>query len=196
MTDSHTDTISHRFQLSYHGQRHFHGQQSFIDLTDILMRSYPSLNAPVGNAPPWGGPFQNLVRPQIETESTRQLSCDVVFGLPSADCRGTGICRISARSGGSPTPYLRKQSCQSTVGLLFPIEGGNGVSLVLTTGLLCSKLYKEHLRHGTLKIEEACPLPEDVIERLGLRVAAIQPGTYTIQQSAGFLRIDFNNHLV
>jgi len=160
------------------------------------MRSYSSLNAPVGNAPPWGGPFQNLIRPQLETESSRQLSCDVVFGLPSADCRGTGVCRISARSSGSPTPYLRKERCQSTVGLLFPIEGGNGVSLLLTVGLLCTKLYKQHLRHGTLKIEEACPLPSEVIERLGLSINAIQPGAYTVQHAAGFIRIDFKQHLV
>lgn len=155
------------------------------------MRSYPSLNAPLDNAPPWGEPFQNLIRPQQEVESSRQLSCDVVFGSPSADCRGTGVCRISARSSGRLSPLLQKQNCRSTVGLLFPIEGGNGVSLILTMGLLCAKMYKEHLRHGTLTLEEACPLPAEVIERLGLSIQVVKPGTYTIQQSASFLRIDF-----
>ncbi len=140
----------------------------------------------------WSNPDQNLMRPRRETESTRQLSCDVVFGSPSADCMGTGVCRITARSGGSPSFSERKRSCQSTVGLLFPNEGGNGVSLVLTKALLCTKLYKLHLRHGTLTLESPCRLTEDVIQTLGLKITELSIGQYPIGESKGFLRIDFN----
>jgi hypothetical protein len=134
---------------------------------------------------------QNLIRPGRETDTTRQLSCDVVFGSPSADCMGTGVCRISARTGGSPSAAQRKQNCQNTVGLLFPIEGGNGVSIVLTRAMLCTQLYRRHLRHGLLKLESPCPLPRDIAQLLGLKIKELAIGAYSIQEGEGFLRIDF-----
>ncbi len=104
---------------------------------------------------------------------------------------GTGVCRISARTGSSPLASERKQSCKSTVGLLFPVEGGDGVSLVLTRALLCVHLYKTHLRTGSLTLEVACPLPKEIARTLGLNFPELPVGTYPVQESAGFLRIDF-----
>lgn len=155
------------------------------------MRNSTAPSALTSFSPPWGSPQQNLARPRTETESTRQLSCDVVFGSPSADCMGTGVCRISARTGTSPLASERKQSCKSTVGLLFPIEGGDGVSLVLTRALLCVQLYKTHLRTGELALEVACPLPKELVGKLGLKISELPVGTYPVQESAGFVRIDF-----
>jgi hypothetical protein len=155
------------------------------------MRNLPSPSRPNILAPPWGAQNQNLVRPRKETDSTLQLSCDVVFGSPSADCMGTGICRITARSGVSLSAPVQTQRCQSTVGLLFPIEGGNGMTLVLTRALLCTKLYKTHLRGSMLVLEKACPLPKDIIKSLGLKINALSIGEYSIKEAEGFLRIDF-----
>jgi len=141
--------------------------------------------------PAWSATNQNLLKPRRETESTQHLSCEVVFGSPSADCMGTGICRITARSGGSPSPDERKRRCQSTVGLFFPIEGGKGVSLVLTQALLCTKLYKTHLRHGFLNLESPCRLPKDMARALGLKIRKLPIGKYPVLKNEGFLRIDF-----
>ncbi|MDO8367764.1 MAG: hypothetical protein Q7T20_13265 [Saprospiraceae bacterium] len=155
------------------------------------MRNITSLAAPTSLSPPWVRPEQNLVRSLRETESTQQLSCDVVFGSPSADCMGTGVCRISARSVKSPALPEHKRSCRSTVGLLFPIEGGRGVSLVLTKAILCTQLYKKHLRAGTISLESPCPLPQRVTKTLGLTIRELPIGVYTIQKGDGLLRIDF-----
>ena len=155
------------------------------------MRNFPTITPPNSLSPPWGKSGQNLLRPRLETESMRQLSCDVVFGSPSADCMGTGVCRITARTGASPTAQERKQHCRSTVGLFFPIEGGKGVSLILTRALLCSKLYKTHLRHGALILETPCQLPRSLSQTLGLKINELSVGTYPIQENDGFLRIDF-----
>lgn len=157
----------------------------------LFMRNYPTLSATESNAPPWINTTQNLLQPRRETESTRQLSCDVVFGSPSANCMGTGVCRISARAGGSPLPPARRQNCRSTVGLLFPIEGGNGLSLVLTRALLCSQLYKNHLRQDTLRLEHSYQLPTEISETLGLHISELLAGEYPIQKAGDFLRIDF-----
>ncbi|GEM_PF-670991 len=159
--------------------------------SNIIMRNSPSLAAPTSLSPFWGSPDQNLMRPRRESEFTRQLSCDVVFGSPSADCMGTGICRISARIGRSTPARELKQSCRKAVGLLFPIEGGNGVSLILTRTMLCTQLYKTHLRHDMLALETPCKLPPNVVKNLGLKFSELPIGKYLIQRAEGFLRIDF-----
>lgn len=104
---------------------------------------------------------------------------------------GTGVCRISARTGGSPSAAERKRSCHSTVGLLFPIEGGSGVAMVLTHALLCTKLYKSHLRQSVLRLESPCPLPVEIVRNLGLSIHELSIGEYQVRETEGFLRIDF-----
>lgn len=159
--------------------------------SNIIMRNYSSLSTPASTSSPWSRLNQKLIRPQRETESTRQLSCDVVFGSPSADCMGTGVCRISARFPGMPYSRELKRSCRSAMGLLFPIEGGKGVSLILTRTMLCTQLYKTHLRHDWLTLVDPCPLPKNVVRPLGLKFTELPAGNYLIQQAEGYLRIDF-----
>lgn len=146
----------------------------------------------------WGVADQNWVRPRQETDVTRQMSCDVVFGSPSANCMGTGICRITARTSRSSQALESKKQCQNTIALLFPIEGGRGFSMVLNRSMLCTQLYKTHLRHGQLSLDTPCVLPKDIIQTLGLSITTIAKGQYDIRESAGFLRIDFwhNQHLM
>lgn len=142
-------------------------------------------------APPWGMQGQNLLRPQRETETTRQMSCEVVFGSPSANCMGTGVCRISARSGQTTPIAAQKRRCQFTTALMFPIEGGNGISMVLTRAFLCSNLYKTHLRHGTLVLHAPCRLPDNMIASFGLAFNELSIGEYAVQEAGDFIRIDF-----
>lgn len=139
----------------------------------------------------WGIADLNWVRPGLETDVTRQMSCEVVFGSPSANCMGTGICRITARTAQSVQALHSKKQCQNTIALLFPIEGGQGFSMVLNRSMLCTQLYKTHLRHGQLRLEAPYVLPKRVIQTLKLSTMTIAMGQYDIRESAGFLRIDF-----
>ncbi|HLP93805.1 MAG TPA: hypothetical protein VK168_07190 [Saprospiraceae bacterium] len=158
------------------------------------MRNIPTPSRQASVAPPWSGVQQNLVSPRRETESTRHMSCDVVFGSPSANCLGTGICRITARTGTQPVLSEQKRTCQSTVALLYPMEGGEGLTMVLTRGLLCTKLYKNHLRHGELKLDSPCPLPKALCNTLGLKIKELPVGSYKILEASGYVRIDFKIH--
>ncbi len=160
-------------------------------LSNCFMRNISAQVAPTNLAPPWGKAAQNLIRPQQEADVLQQMSCDVVFGSPAANCMGTGVCRITARTTSSPSAALRKERCQSTTGLLFPIEGGNGIAMVLTRSLLCTKLYKTHLRNGSLHMGSPCQLPKNVTETLGLNFSELPIGEYPVHEAEGFLRIDF-----
>lgn len=63
--------------------------------------------------------------------------------------------------------------------------------MVLTRAMLCTQLYRLHLRHGTLTLKTPCPLPEDLVANLGLKTREIPTGKYPVQEYQGFLRIDF-----
>ncbi|MDX1913312.1 MAG: hypothetical protein SFV22_17590 [Saprospiraceae bacterium] len=157
------------------------------------MRSSTTHSARMGSAlaPPWGMQGQNLLRPQRETETTRQMSCEVVFGSPSANCMGTGVCRISARGGQQAPIAAQKRRCRHTSALMFPIEGGKGVSMVLTRSLLCSNLYKTHLRHGKLVLDSPCRLPQSMVASFGLTFNELSVGDYAVHEAGDFIRIDF-----
>jgi hypothetical protein len=158
------------------------------------MRSSTTLSKQAGTAPPWPALSPHQFRPLRETaETTLQLSCDVVFGSPSDDCRGTGICRISARVNHSPSPAARRQKCQSSVGLLFPIEGGYGLTMILTKAMLCTQLYRKHFRKGYLCLESPSTLPEELVDGLCLNFNELKPGIYPVTESSEFLRIDFQD---
>jgi hypothetical protein len=120
----------------------------------------------------------------------QQLSCDVVFGSPRADCLGTGVCKISAL-GSLPKPSGATRNCQSAPGVLLPLEGGNGVSLVILREMMCIKLLRTQFRTGVLTLSEPCRLPNDIITALSLNFQELKPGSYRLEEANGFFRINF-----
>lgn len=129
--------------------------------------------------------------PVANTATQRMMSCDVVYGGNSS-CSAAGICKISPRSAAGQTAMEKKLGCKSTIGLLFPLNDGNGVSLVLTKQLLCPQFYNSHLQQGVLVQESNAELSGEVIQTLGLKINHIRAGNYQIVEEAGQLRIDFN----
>lgn len=128
---------------------------------------------------PWG-----------ETGRRQAISCDVVFGSPSANCSGAGVCKISARHAIQSTsaPY---RDCQSTLGVFTNSEGDQGLSLLLFREFLCVKILRKHLLSGMLRVEEPCRLPSALISFLHLQRPAILPGNYPIEEIDGAFRIRF-----
>jgi hypothetical protein len=124
------------------------------------------------------------------TKGMQQLSCDVVFGSPSANCMGTGVCKISALAT-QPNLYSKSRNCESAPGILIPFEGGAGVSLVIAREMMCIKLLRNQFRGGALTLHEPCRLPNDVISALSLKFKELKPGRYTLEELDGFFRINF-----
>jgi hypothetical protein len=103
----------------------------------------------------------------------KQLSCDVVFGSPAADCMGTGVCKISAPA------------------ILFPLEDGDGFSMLIAREMMCIKLLRSQFRGGKLRLMEPYPLPSDIVLELSLKINELQPGEYTVSEENGFFKINF-----
>lgn len=153
----------------------------------------------MGNLFNQSAPMRNLNRaPMLRsafkfrqlTEGMQHLSCDVVFGLPSADCMGTGICKISAIK---PMPEQNKKAsrCESAPAILYPLDGGAGITMVIPREMMCIKLLRSQFRGGKLTIKEPCTLPNDVVKALSLTYKKLQPGTYPVLEIDGFFRINF-----
>lgn len=87
----------------------------------------------------------------------------------------------------------KKLGCKSTTGLLFPIDEGNGVSLILTKQMLCPQFYNSHLQQGILLQENSAELSEEIIETLGLKINKLNAGSYPVKEEAGQLTIDFKS---
>ena len=137
-------------------------------------------------------PFGNLLQPVRETLTEKSLSCDVVFGSPSNDCRGTGICKITARKSRNNTGTGTRRDCKSAKSLLISGENGRSLSMVFARELLCVHIWKNHLRHGVLVLNEPCKIPLDVSRAINLKFHTIQPGQYKVEELEGRYRIRFS----
>lgn len=134
-------------------------------------------------------PFGNMLQPMRETTTHRSMSCDVVFGSPSNDCRGTGICKITARKS-RPAGSARRD-CKSTKALFISGESGRSLSMVFARELLCIHIWRNHLRHGMLTLSEPCKIPLDISRTIGLKFHTLRPGQYHVEELEGRYRIMF-----
>lgn len=130
-----------------------------------------------------------LLQGHTGIHSLKSLSCDVVFGSPNVGCRGTGICKLNAH-GVRKTTALR-QSCRGAAALLVPLDGGEGVALLLPREFLCAHILRRHLRYNTLQMSAPCKIPPGFVAALGLKIQELSPGHYPVIQTDGFYRIDF-----
>ncbi|HMX41765.1 MAG TPA: hypothetical protein PK971_11795 [Saprospiraceae bacterium] len=117
------------------------------------------------------------------------MSCDVIFGSPSQDCRGTGICKISAQQ--PPENSALRGGCQATTGICTALDGGQRLSIVFFREMLCVQLLRQHLMRDTLELKEPCPLPPALVRYLRLRIRALPPGRYRIEEGQGYYRVIF-----
>ncbi len=140
----------------------------------------------LGRAPMLRTAFENK---QL-TKGMQRLSCDVVFGSPAADCMGTGVCKISALSDmqkHKPKP----NNCLSAPAIIYPLEGGDGISMVIAREMMCVKLLRSQFRGGMFKLLEPYPLPNDIVSALSLRINELRQGEYIVEEEDGFFKITF-----
>jgi hypothetical protein len=117
------------------------------------------------------------------------MHCDVIFGSPTADCRGTGVCKITAYQGfASP---LLSSHCKCAPAFIHARNDGKGIEMVLVRELVCTTLYRKHLRHGAVVLTESCKLPGFLVAGLGLQVHTLRPGVYPVKEHNGIITIQF-----
>lgn len=118
------------------------------------------------------------------------LQCEVMFGSPSSNCDGNGICKIVARSN-HPAQLFLRTSCSHAQAAFSSCDGGNGASMTFRRDWLCSKLMRQHFRHGILEMQEPCPIPSEFVSALGLHFRELPAGLHLIEDYGTHFRINF-----
>jgi hypothetical protein len=134
-------------------------------------------------------PISTLKLPNKTSYPSKIMRCDVVFGSPSMDCNGTGICRIT--SGHVTRTLQLKKSCQLTHGQIEAAPNGK-VSIYFFREFLCTKLFRQHFRKGVLSMKEACPIPSKIFKGLDINGESLLPGDYAIFECDGYFRVDMD----
>ena len=132
-------------------------------------------------------PILSRITPTEDVQPIHIVHCEVVFGAPSMNCSGTGICRITGVN--SIQPFLLKKDCSATFGHASK-TASDKLSLVFFRELLCIQLFRQHFHKGVLVLEEACPIPEELSSELNLDKKQVQPGKYTIHTCDGYYRVE------
>lgn len=135
-------------------------------------------------------PLGSMPQPARETSTVKSMSCDVVFGSPSNDCRGTGICKITARKSRPEQPARR--DCKSAKSLFIAGENGRTLSMVFAREMLCIQIWRTQFRQGILTLQEPCTIPAEISRTMGLKFNTIRPGQYAIEEMEGRYRIKFS----
>lgn len=119
------------------------------------------------------------------------LQCEVMFGSPSSNCDGNGICKIVARSSNNHPEPFRRISCSHAQAAFTSCDNGNGAALIFRRDWLCSKLMRGHFRHGVLEMPEPCPIPKGFVSALGLQITELPAGLHLIEDYGTYYRINF-----
>lgn len=118
------------------------------------------------------------------------IPCDVVFGSPKEDCRGTGICRI-ATSYSHLVPSVKRE-CRHASGLMCSNPEGSRITLLFRQSDLCPHLSRHYfIEKKALEIKHACPLPPSAVAKLGLQGRSLPAGQHQVSFGGGYYRIDF-----
>ncbi len=134
-------------------------------------------------------PFQIPHSPEYTRTGTLLCQCEVMFGSPSSNCGGNGICKIVAKSD-RPASGFKRTSC-SHARAFFTVGGDSNACLIFRRDWLCANLMRRYLRHGFLEMPEPCPLPAGIVSAFGLKINELPAGLHLIEDYGTHIRINF-----
>ncbi len=125
---------------------------------------------------------------KLEFFVQQRTSAMVVFGTPSKQCLGHGICAVFPTEGPS---YNTSQSCKAVSTLFFKTLSGQ-VGLAISKRSLPQHILTKHFSDNYFQVEEHFCLPENVLEKLQLSTEfIIRAGVYKICFIRNFILIFF-----
>lgn len=109
--------------------------------------------------------------------NTRICRAEVIFGTPSKNCDGVGICHISG------IDHVRvRRKCPAFAGWL-QVEPSGAVKMTFSTETLSAEVMHRCFRGDWFAIEEPYDFPQPVISALGLGQYRVKAGFYPVEVS-------------
>lgn len=115
----------------------------------------------------------------------REVEMEVVFGTPSKNCSGAGICLIANRS-----PYWQTIPCPHAPAIIHYPPGPELV-FRFRKRYLSPETELAFFRRDFFVIEEAFRLPQRLVRQWNLSAEWIQPGHYAVEEYSQEWRLYF-----
>ena len=116
------------------------------------------------------------------------LACEVVFGSPQMNCRGSGICRLIVHAATEQA----SSNCRRNPAFLMPAKDGKCLAVVFRRELLCVNVLRTQFRNGQMILKESFRIPQPLMETLSLKKKFLKAGTYSLEQVDGHFLIRFD----
>ena len=107
-----------------------------------------------------------------------ELSAEVIFGVPSQGCRGTGICKLTTLAEQSKKPSMMTR-CKKGLAIIS-ITAEDRIKFNFEKASMCKATIKKHFGYHYFFLEETFEVPAAIRELLELKQARIKPGAYPI----------------
>ena len=123
---------------------------------------------------------------------TLLFQCEVMFGSPSSNCGGNGICKILAGNRHSLSVFKRT-SCNHAKAYITTSGDAGNAYLIFRREWLCSNLVRRYFRHSILEMPEPCPIPSGIVAALGLKTTELPAGLHLMEDCGTHIRINFHH---
>lgn len=111
-----------------------------------------------------------------------RVRAEVVFGTPSKNCLGTGICKV--------LPYEAPKNCQCPSSrVVFRKADERTIMMRIRRSDICPTAHRVQFQHEQFTLDESVALPEFVREALALDAQFILSGCYPILQDDRFITV-------
>lgn len=140
------------------------------------MVSLPHLNVLI--------PEKDIISPAFQSLSLGEtVCCEIIFGSPSMNCRGTGICKITS------TEELTSLSCARFRAHITLRRDGHGLLVFFSKDQLADAAFSRHFPEDKLVMNEPCVVPEFIRTSLNTDIQYISAGRYQLQAEGTYVFI-------
>jgi len=120
--------------------------------------------------------------------SSKTIQAGVEFGMPSKDCRGLGICRISLHPIGTRKSNLAC-SCSQTIASMQLLANGQ-LQMRFSQSSLPTAIIRQQFINNIFIVQESYTLPAEIAQVIG-RTKVIRPGHYRIEEQGRYFVVHF-----
>lgn len=115
----------------------------------------------------------------------REVEMEVVFGTPSRNCSGTGICMIAGR-----LPQGKVIPCPHAP-VIIHCDPKHELVFRFRKQRLSDKIVQDYFSSNIFVVEEAFSLPQRLIRMWDLPIGSIPPGRYFLEEYSREWRLYF-----
>ena len=128
-------------------------------------------------------PFARPILGKIEQGAVR---AEIILGSPSAGCSGVGLCRMM-----TVKPTTIRYKCP-VVSAWLSLTNDRRLRISFVKDSMELKVQRRHFRWWLFQVLEAYDVPDEIVRCLpGLVEHTVQPGIYTVWETAEHLVVDF-----